>query len=63
MFELMEITGQSAVIKVIGIGGGGGKLAKAFLDLGFNKTILINTTEKDEVDEKEVYSKFTDFKI
>jgi cell division GTPase FtsZ len=39
----------------IGIGGGGGKLAKAFLDLGFNKTLLINTTEKDQpegVDEK-----------
>ena len=32
----------------IGIGGGGGKLAKAFLDIGFNKTILINTTEKDQ---------------
>ena len=39
----------------IGIGGGGGKLAKAFLDLGFNKTLLINTTEKDQpegIDEK-----------
>ncbi len=32
----------------LGIGGGGGKLAKAFLDLGFNKTILVNTTEKDQ---------------
>ena len=32
----------------IGIGGGGGKLAKAFLDLGFNKTVLINTTPKDQ---------------
>ena len=31
----------------IGVGGGGGKLAKAFLDLGFNKTILVNTTQKD----------------
>jgi len=39
----------------IGIGGGGGKLAKAFLDLGFTKTLLINTTEKDQpegIDEK-----------
>ena len=27
------------------------------------KAQLLNTTEKDEVDEKEVYSKFTDFKI
>jgi len=32
----------------IGVGGGGGKLAKAFLDLGFNRTVLINTTEKDQ---------------
>ena len=32
----------------LGVGGGGGKLAKAFLDLGFNKTILVNTTEKDQ---------------
>ena len=34
----------------MGFGGGGGKLAKAFLDLGFNKTILVNTTEKDQPD-------------
>ena len=32
----------------LGVGGGGGKLAKAFLDLGFNKTLLINTTVKDQ---------------
>ena len=32
----------------IGVGGGGGKLAKAFLDLGFSKTVLINTTVKDQ---------------
>lgn len=32
----------------IGIGGGGGKLAKAFLDLGYTKTLLINTTVKDQ---------------
>lgn len=32
----------------IGVGGGGGKLAKAFLDLGFTKTLLVNTTEKDQ---------------
>jgi cell division GTPase FtsZ len=34
----------------VGVGGGGGKLAKAFLDLGFNKTLLVNTTEKDQPD-------------
>lgn len=32
----------------IGVGGGGGKLAKAFLDNGFTKTLLVNTTEKDQ---------------
>ena len=32
----------------IGVGGGGGKLAKAFLDIGYNKTLLINTTPKDQ---------------
>ena len=31
----------------VGFGAGGGKMAKAFLDLGFNKTLLINTTDKD----------------
>ena len=31
----------------IGVGGGGGKMAKGFLDIGFNKTLLINTTPKD----------------
>ena len=34
----------------VGFGGGGGKLAKAFLDLGYNKTLLINTTPKDQPD-------------
>jgi cell division GTPase FtsZ len=41
----------------VGFGGGGGKLAKAFLDLGFNKTLLVNTTHKDQpegVDPKHV---------
>lgn len=32
----------------IGVGGGGGKMAKAFLDIGFSKTVLINTTPKDQ---------------
>ena len=31
----------------VGFGAGGGKIAKSFLDLGFNKTLLFNTTEKD----------------
>jgi len=34
----------------VGVGGGGGKIAKAFLDLGFSKTLLLNTTEKDQPD-------------
>jgi cell division GTPase FtsZ len=32
---------------VVGVGGGGNKMAKAFLDLGFNRTLLVNTTGKD----------------
>ena len=32
----------------VGVGGGGGKLAKAFLDLGYTKTIFVNTTVKDQ---------------
>ena len=42
---------------VIGVGGGGGKMAKAFLDLGYNRTLLVNTTSKDipdDVDDKHV---------
>ena len=46
---LADNTAPSAInCAFVGIGGAGGKLAKAFLDLGFNKTILINTTEKDQ---------------
>ena len=37
-------------MKIPGLGGGGGKMAKAFLDGGFNKTLLINTTVKDQPD-------------
>jgi len=45
---LPDNTAVSAIsCAFIGVGGGGGKLAKAFLDLGFNKTLLVNTTLKD----------------
>ncbi|MBK26028.1 MAG: hypothetical protein CME70_18670 [Halobacteriovorax sp.] len=45
---LPENTATSALkCAFIGVGGAGGKLAKAFLDLGFNKTLIVNTTEKD----------------
>ena len=47
--QLPDNTAVSALnCGFVGVGGGGGKLAKAFLDLGFNKTILVNTTEKDQ---------------
>jgi len=47
--QLPENTAVSAInCAFIGFGGGGGKIAKAFLDLGFNKTLLINTTGKDQ---------------
>jgi cell division GTPase FtsZ len=48
---LPENTARSAIsCGFIGVGGGGGKLAKSFLDLGFSRTLLINTTEKDQPD-------------
>ena len=46
---LPENTAESAIdCAFIGVGGGGGKLAKAFIDLGFSRTLLVNTTEKDQ---------------
>jgi hypothetical protein len=46
---LPENSAQSAIsCGFLGVGGGGGKLAKAFLDLGFTKTFLVNTTNKDQ---------------
>ena len=48
---LPENTAKSAIsCGFVGVGGGGGKLAKAFLDAGFSKTILVNTTDKDQPD-------------
>jgi len=49
--QLDDNTAVSALnCAFVGFGGGGGKIAKAFLDLGFNKTLLINTTLKDQPD-------------
>ncbi|MAH43406.1 hypothetical protein CL614_06870 [archaeon] len=46
---LPENTAASAIsCAFIGVGGGGGKLAKAFIDIGFTKTLLVNTTVKDQ---------------
>lgn len=46
---LPENTAPSAInCAFVGVGGGGGKMAKSFLDLGFNRTVLINTTHKDQ---------------
>lgn len=48
---LAENTAPSAInCAFIGFGGGGGKMAKAYLDIGFSKTILFNTTIKDQPD-------------
>jgi len=48
---LPENTAQSAInCAFVGFGGGGGKLAKSFLNLGYNKALLINTTHKDQPD-------------
>jgi len=48
---LPENAAKSAIsCGFVGVGGGGGKLAKAFMDSGFSKTILVNTTTKDQPD-------------
>lgn len=53
---LPENTADSALnVAFLGVGGGGGKLAKAFIDAGFSRSLLVNTTVKDQpegVDEK-----------
>ncbi len=46
---LPDNTAKSALnCGFVGVGGGGGKLAKAFLDLGINKTLLVITTANDQ---------------
>ncbi len=48
---LPENTAESAIeCSFVGVGGGGGKLAKAFIDVGFSRTLLVNTTVKDQPD-------------
>ena len=42
-----NIAPSSLNIGFVGVGGGGNKMANAFLQLGFNKSILVNTTGKD----------------
>ena len=45
---LPENTAPSSLnIGFVGVGGGGNKMANAFIELGFNKTLLVNTTGKD----------------
>jgi hypothetical protein len=45
---LPENTAPSSVnVGFVGVGGGGNKMANAFIELGFNKTLLVNTTGKD----------------
>ena len=45
---LPENTAPSSLnIGFVGVGGGGNKMANAFIELGFNKTLLVNTTSKD----------------
>ena len=48
---LPENSAVSALnVAFLGIGGGGGKLAKAFIDAGFSRSLLVNTTIKDQPD-------------
>ena len=45
---LPENTAPSSInIGFVGVGGGGNKMANAMLQLGFNKTLLVNSTGKD----------------
>jgi len=45
---LPENTAPSSInVGFVGVGGGGNKMANAFIELGFNKTLLVNTTSKD----------------
>jgi len=39
---------SSLSVGFIGVGGGGGKMAKAFIDIGFTQTLVVNTTDKDQ---------------
>ena len=39
---------SSLSVGFIGVGGGGGKMAKAFIDMGFTQTLVVNTTDKDQ---------------
>ena len=53
---LPENSAPSAInCAFVGFGGGGGKLAKAFLDLGFSKTILVNT-ENFQTNKKGIFA-------
>ena len=46
---LPENTAPSSLsVGFIGVGGGGGKMAKAFIDMGFTQTLVVNTTDKDQ---------------
>lgn len=38
---------SSISVGFVGVGGGGNKMANAFLEIGFTKTLLVNTTGKD----------------
>ena len=42
MFELMDTAGQSAVIKVIGIGGGGGNAVDHMLSASLEGVEFVN---------------------
>ena len=45
---LPENTAPSSLnVGFVGVGGGGNKMANAMIELGFNKTLLVNSTGKD----------------
>ncbi len=45
--EIQDESGGALTYAIIGSGQGGGRIAKAFYDLGYKKTVAINTATSD----------------
>ena len=45
--EIEDESGGALTYAIIGSGQGGGRIAKAFYDLGYKKTVAINTAKSD----------------
>tara|TARA_Y100000310_G_scaffold345209_1_gene462699 strand:- start:12056 stop:13399 length:1344 start_codon:yes stop_codon:yes gene_type:complete len=45
--KVEDLAGGAMVVGVVGAGQGGGRIAKAFYDLGYKKTVAVNTAQAD----------------